>query len=341
MNTTKKTISALVLVAALLVAGVAPATAALTYDNETTDSASTSDLVGGETLTDLGNSSKMKTIQVISDNASTSSLTAPEDEFKLELNVSDANSDETNRTFYTNTSATWNVVNSSAGHYSVNVSHADLFAELERDINENVTVDVAVTFNESETDAETSTITVYAQNGETDAVEVVSDADLKNENGVETFNETKFWIRDDVDYSSVESDKSISNNTTISYVFANDTVASDYTSAYDAGSFSAGDYIPGMIARAEAKPIMVFDSKKGDKIDVGTFSGGFLPDEDSYAVYENNGGEFGENPSLEIVPQGDHADKASLEVSSAGNKELGFWSTFKHFGLNAARAGGW
>lgn len=337
MKINAKKIATLALVAALVVSA-APATATLTYDDETTNTTTTSDLVGGETVTDLDNESVVKRIEVQSDNASSSNLANPEEAFTLKLTVNDAESDEDGRTFYTN-SSTFTVDDATNGHYSINVSHADMFAELERDVDENVTVDATVVFNETESDEESATIQIYAQNGDERSVEVVSDSDVEQEDGVELTNESR-TLRDDLDFATVESDESIEQNTTVSYVFANDTVADKYTTAYDVGSFSSSDYIWSMTAYAEDRPIMVFDASAGDDREAGIFSGGFDSSDDTYAVYYQNGGDAGENPRLDVIPQGDDADSASLEVETSGNKKLGFFSTLRAFGFDAAQSSG-
>lgn len=338
MKINVKKIAVLALVLGVVAGMAAPAMGALSYDNETTDSPSTSDLVGGETVTDLDNESKAKTIQVISGNASSSSLTNPEEAFKVELSVDDADNEHENYTFYTNTS-TFTVVNASAGHYSINLTHAEMFAEMPRQIDENVSVDVTVTFNESESDEESSTISINAQNGDDRSVNVVTDSDVEDEDGVETVNESR-TLRDDLDYVTVDGTDEINNNTTVTYVFANETVENKYQNAYDVGSFSSGDYIFTMTATVERLPVMVFDSSAGDERDAGVFSGGFDPSSDSYAVYYNNGGEHGEHARLDVVPQGDHADADYLDVETDGNKKMGFFANLKNFGTDAARSSG-
>lgn len=337
MSRNTKRFAVLALVVALVVA-TGPAMAALTYDSETTNSSTTSDLTGGETVTDLDNSSKTKTIQVVSGNASTSSLTNPEEAFKLKLTVNDTDSDEDGRVFYTNTS-TATVVNASAGHYAWNISHAEMFDELERDVDETVTVDVTVIFNESESDEESATITIDAQNDDDRVVEVVSDDDFANATVVEQTNESR-TLRPDLDYVTLSSDEVITNNTTISYVLANETTADKFETAYDFASFSSSDYIFTMTATSEGKPIMVFDESKGEDRDAGLVGGGFDASKDTYAVYKHNGGDYGSTPEITVVPQGDQADKASLEVSVAGNKKPGFTTALRNFGLSAARAAG-
>jgi hypothetical protein len=331
-----KRIASFALIAALIAA--APAAATLTYDSETTNTTTTSDLTGGETVTDLDNSTVYKRIEVQSDNATTSGLANPEEAFTLKMSVNDSDNGEDGRTFYTN-SSTFAVEDATNGHYSINVSHAEMFDELERDVDENVTVDVTVVFNETESDEEAATIAIHAQNGNERTVEVVSDSDVENESGVELTNESR-TLRSDLDFVTVESDEPIDQNTTVSFVFANDTVEDKYTAAYDASSFSSGDYVHSMTAYAEDRPIMVFANSGGDERDAGYFAGGFDPSEDTYATYYNNGGDHGENAQLDVIPQGDDADSSSLEIKTSGNKKLGFVENLKNFGFDAARSAG-
>lgn len=332
------TVAALALTG-LLVVSAGPAMAALSYDSETTNTTTTSDLVGGETVKNLDNETTYKRIEVVSGNATTSGLTNPEEAFTLKLSVNDPDNGDDGYTFYSNAS-TFVEEDATNGHYSINLSHAEMFAELPREVGENVTVDATVTFNETETDEESSTITIYAQNGNDRAVEVVTDDDVDTESNVELTNESRL-LRNDLDFASVESDENIDANTTrVSYVFANDTVAEKYTTAYDVASFGSGDYIYSMTATVDGTPIMIFDSKQGDDRDAGIFSGGFDGDDDTYGVYENNGGEYGENARLDIYPQGDDAETGELEIESSGNKSLGFWANLKNFGSDAASASG-
>lgn len=333
-----KQIAALALVFALVASAAGPASAALTYDNETVDSTSKSDLVGDETVTDLDNGTIYKTIQVTSGNATSSSLSSPEEAFTLELQVNDSDSDEDGRVFYTNTS-TAKVIDATNGTYAFNISHAEMFDELERDVDENVTVDVVATFNESEDDEESATIQIHAQNDDDRAVEVISDDDFDDEDGVEEVNESR-TLRDDLEYMALDTDTSITENTTVSFVLANDTAEQKYVDAYDAGDFDSGDYIYSMTGTVENTPVMVFDEKKGDEIDAGYFGGGFDDTEDTYAVYLNDGGDYGDSAQIDFVPGDDHEDKSSLEIESNGNLKLGFYDTWRNFGLDAARTAG-
>lgn len=335
MNFNKSKIGIGVMVA-LLVVAAGPATAALTYDNETTNTTTTSDLVGGETVTNLDNSSHYKYIEVTSDNASSSTLANPEEAFALKMSVNDSDHGENGRTFYTNTS-TFTVEDATNGHYSINVSHAEMFDELERDVDETVTVDVTVVFNETESDEEAATIQITAKNGDERAVEVISDDDMNDSDDVSVTNETRY-VRDDLDYATAESEQSITNNTTVSLVFANDTVESKYVDAFDAGDFSSGDFIYSMSTYAEGHPIIVYNSESGDAFgDGGIVGGEYDPADDTYAVYHNNGGKHGEHAQLDVEPQGDLADKKSLEVEANGNKEFGFWEANSAFGWAAAK----
>lgn len=336
-NTTKLVV---LFVAAVLVASAAgPALAALTYDNETTNSGTTSDFVGGELVTDLENESKFKEVQVISDNATTSALTKPEEAFTLEAQVNDSQNSDNNYTFYVNDTATWTVVNASAGHYMLNVSHAELFSQLPRTINEDVTVDLTTTFNKSESDAEAATITITASNGDERVVDAITDQDVAESNDVDFVNESR-TLRGNLDFAEVESEDEITENTTVTYVIANGSVSEKYSNAYDVSSFSSGDYLYSMTANAEGKPIMVFNKNVGENRSAGWFSGGFDSSKDSYAVYYNNGGDHFDAQRLDIVPQGEHANETYLSTSSEGNKALGYWANYKNFGGDAASASG-
>ena len=339
INFNRTTIAAVIMAVLVVASGIGAA--ALTYDNETTTTTSTSDLVGGETVTDLDNETKNKTIQVISDNATTSSLTAPEDAFTLEMTVNDADSHANNYTFYHDDSSTWRVVNESNGHYALDVSHAELFAELPRDVDENVTVDVTTTFNETESDEETSTITIHAQNGDERSVRLVGDETGVSDAEVE--NESEWFGYGDERSVASFSDENVqvTNNTTeVSYVLANDEIANTYTDAYDVDTFSSGDYIYSMTLDVNDKPAMIFSSEPGEDSEAGWFTGGFDSGSDTYAVYHLNGGDYGENPRLDITPGDDVVDEGELDAESSGNESLGFFAALSNFGWDAASAAG-
>lgn len=312
-----------------------PAFAALTYDNETVNSASVSDLTGGEVVTDLENESKFKHIQVISDNASTSTLANEEEAFTLEATVNDTNNRDDGYTYTIDDSSAWTVVNASAGHYMLNLSHAEIFSQLPRGVNEDVTVELTTTFNKTEADEESATITITASNGETRAVDVITDENVANSNDVETINESDGFGKD-LDYAEIQSENEITENTTVTYVLANETVANKYTNAYDVESFESGDYVYSMTAYAEGRPIQVFDSKAGGDREPGWFTGGFNSSDDTHAVYHHNGGDHFSDQRLDIEPRGADANETYLQTSSEGNKKLGFWTTYRHFGSDAA-----
>jgi len=338
MNDKLKRFGAIAFGILLVAAAAGPAAAALTYDSETTNSASTSDLTGGETVSDIDNESVYQNIQFTADNATSSGLTNPEEAFTMRVMVNDSENADDGFTFY-ETTATATVVDATNGTYKYNLSNAELFDDLPRETGENVSVDITTVFNETESDEESATITVTADNGNDRVVRVVTDDDVANDSSVETTNESR-TLRSDLDFATVESaDVSISNNTTVTYVLANDTVASKYTTAYDVATFDSGDYIWSMTASVEGEPVMVFDSEAGATRDAGLFTGGFTSD-DSYAVYDNSGGVSGSAAELEIVPRGDHDDEAAIDVESSGNRALGFYANLKHFGFDAARSAG-
>lgn len=154
-----RTSVATVFTVALLVMAVmtSGALAALTYDNETTDNAGTSDLLAGDTVTDLDNSSKQKTLQIQSNNATS------EDNFVLRAVVNDSSSAQNGETIY-ETTAPWTIVNSTSGYYNKTITHSTVFENLERDANDNITVDLVTVYNETKSDEESASIHIHAQN---------------------------------------------------------------------------------------------------------------------------------------------------------------------------------
>lgn len=314
--------------------------AAVTIDTETSATTQTSDLTDGGQVTDLDNGSATSILAVSSDSAQASSLSDPATAFELDVTVNDSDSDHDGRLIYEN-DADWNSSNVTTGghYYEVNLTHDEVFEDLERDAGETVTLDFNVTFNQSETDQESINIQVDAVNNNTVAVQYVGDSDVNDSDDFETRTVERLG-RDDYDVGEVDFEIGTTSDTeTVRIVFANDSIRDEYEAAYDARSFDDGDYVPTMILSAEGQPIMIFDSEEGDEFD-SWIARGYDADEHAYGVYQSDGGVAGSDDQLEIRDVDEEFDTTSLEVESTGNRRLGFLSNLNTFGFDAARASG-
>lgn len=176
MRISHKKLTAVLLTLTVITAGIGPAMAAVEPDNETGNTASTSDWQGGETV-DLTNSANMSseiTLEYDTSNATDAANMTLYLRYDTATNVSDED------TFYKADGDEWYATDSTNGFYAVNFTKAEAFKKMERGINETVSVDVYVVVNEGQSDEETSTITVNAENGDEQAVEHITSSDVKS-----------------------------------------------------------------------------------------------------------------------------------------------------------------
>lgn len=306
-----------VIMAIMMITG--GAMAAISFDNETTNTGSTSDLVGGETVYDLDDDTVNKTIEVQSDNATDG------DSFTTQVIVNDTNHPNDGRVVYEDSSTTWTATNSSAGHYEATYNHAELFTELQRGINDDVNVDIKVIAEEG-TDAEESTsISITASNGDTTAVEVVTEGDLNNSDNVETVSEdgilgTSFGAED---YAHVSGEKNINgSNTDVRVVLAESTVEQKFVDHYDDESVESGETL-GKMTLGEDDRLDTFADNAGSDVDSS----------DSYTVFDRSP-EYGENAHLTYSLGEDYDDKKSIEYDAYGIVDMPFKQSFDIFGLD-------
>lgn len=278
----------LLMVAIVALSAVAMPAVAMTYDNETTNTSTTSDWQQGTTVTDLDNSSNVSTIEVQSNNASSG------DDFKLEVSVNDSDSAQDGQTVYTSTES-WTATNSSAGHYQLNVTHSEVFRTVERGAGETVTLDVTVIVNESETSEEKKTIQIDAKNGDSTGVIAAEDGEdsltTSNKTGFADFDISSatlmFWKSDDSSDDSfdgaaknAESVNVSAENTTTVRMELVDSETSDAASTVMEEA-SSGDFLGTAGAKIAGDRVPVFAESASDVSWVDTSS-------DVYATLDGN-----------------------------------------------------
>lgn len=288
--------------------------AAVTIDTETTDTASTSDLTDGTAVHDLDNSSTVSTIEVQSDNASSG------DDFNVYFTVNDTNSDQDGTTFY-ESGESWTATNESAGYYELNLTHATVFEDLERSAGENVSVDVKVVVNESETSEESVNFTITAVNDNDTAVAAV----YGDEDGTQLTDTTSrfslgsslFGSDDDDEPGAVKSTESTGVNATNTSTIRVELVNG---SAADAGAAAAdradsGEFLgfAGATAADQRVPVFV-ESADAEWLDT---------DEDAYATLDSEGDTLTVHNADTLVDE-----DGTVDVTTTANDAVGFGTTF-------------
>lgn len=317
---TKRRVGGLLMVAVMLVSMAAmPAMAAVDYDDETTNTATTSDLLDGDTVTDLDNSSIVKTIEVTSDNASSG------DDLALEVAVNDSDSSQDGETIY-ESDESWTVTDETNGHYSLNITHSEVFETLERGAGETVTVDVTTIVNESEDTEESETIQVDAQNDDDSAVAAVygdeDGTELADKTGFASFSVSSlaFWSN-----SSDSSDEftgaaqatettNVSDNTsTVRVELLNSSTSDAGSSAL--GDAGAGSFLGTAAASVGGDLVPVFSESASDVSWVDTSS-------DTYATIDSEGDTVTVHNVNETVDE-----SGEVDVSTTLNDAVGFGET--------------
>lgn len=296
------------LVFVMLIAAVGGGMAAASYDNETTSTSTTSDLVGGETVTDLDNSSKQKVLEVQSDNASSG------DDFTLKFIVNDTNSEQDGEVIHVDDSS-WTATNSSAGYYNQTFTHAEVFEDLERDAGEDVTVDVVTVVNESETSEEEARIQITASNDADSAVATVyENEDLVTIGEASSLNPLADTSNQTGAAKATQYVDVNANNTTSVHVNAAGQNLSDAWSA------SASDFDSGQLVTTHAVYIdgELYPAVKSDASDVSWLN----TSADTYAVVHDDGDVTVENANATFESDG------IKSVKVVGNQKIGFWAAY-------------
>ncbi|WP_123619166.1 hypothetical protein [Halorubrum sp. CSM-61] len=296
--------------------------AAASYDNETTSTSTTSDLVGGETVTDLDNSSVNKTLEVQSDNATSG------DDFTLKFAVNDADSDQDGEVIY-ETGDSWTATNETEGYYNYTFDHATVFKNLERDAGENVTLDVRTVVNESETSEEVAEIQIYAQNDQNSAVGVVGDGDsglsLADSGSAYSFSLPFTNSSDEAGAAQASEDVGVNatNTTTVRLELSN-------ASASDAGSaaiseLETGAYAASSYGQFDGQFVPVFvDSADAEWLDTET---------DTYATIDSEGDTITYHNVNEAVDE-----DGTVTAKATVNDNAGFiqaWNTLGNYDIGS------
>lgn len=297
-------LTAALLVIAAMTGGVM---AAMSYDNETTTTGSVSDWQGGDTVTDLDNSTKQATVEVQSDNATSGEY------FTLRAVINDSASAQNNETVY-ETTQNWTATNSTAGHYETNLTYSEVFDSLERDANETVDVDIVTVWNESEVDEEKATMTIHAQNGDEPLVIADDRAQIKTPTAG-TLSKIAFWSSssEPTDSARVERTVGVTSNTTTVTVAENNANVSDALGAAventESGAMTADAYV-----LMDGELVPVFDTS-ADAEWLDTTS-------DTYATADSTG------VTIHNVDQKVDSNTSSVDVVVAANANLDAMDAF-------------
>lgn len=325
-NSKFKTAIALAFTALLVVSGMQAAMAAQpSIDTETTNTTST---------TELSNESTINMTEVNASDYHRLQYTADSEDSKLKVTLH-GDDDEGGAVFYSN--STPDTVDSASDTYRINFSEAEL-ADVPTTLNENVTLDFTIINNTTVSNPDTTTIQVHLKNGQQRSVVYLSDMDVDDGDDIETFDTNRSIAGYEIpftakDYSHVSGlDRDVDgSNTDVTVIFANDSVADDYSSAV-ASDTESGGWIVGQASLLSETPVKVYNEKAGDDVESG----------DSYGVYKNDiGGEDGITYEL-----GDkYEDEDELTVSSYGNQNydlgMGAFSVFNAFSVTELHTALW
>ncbi len=316
MSTNTKTVVAIAVAALLVSAGAANVLAAKpSIDNETTDTASTSELVDGSTInvSDGINDSEYHYVQ----------YTADSENSKVEITLNGTN-DEGGAVFYSNSSA--DTIDSASDTYRVSFSESEL-ADVPVGVNENRTLDVTIINDTSASNPDTKTIQVTFVNGEKRSVIYLSDADVSGDEDDDvaalTSNRTLAGIElMSSDYAKVSglSRDVDGSSTDVTVIYGNESVADDYSSA-SASDSDEGDWLIMQSAALDGSPVKVYKKETGDEVEDG----------ESYGVYKSDIG--GESGTIYNLGSDDFEDADSVELESYGNKDYSPFSATELFGV--------
>lgn len=304
----------MLLVASLLVVSLAaaPALAAMSVDNNTTYTSTTSDLTDGATVSDLDNASKAKTIQVNATNAS--GVTNAEENFKLELTVNDTGSAQDGETILT-TDETWTAVAGTDSTFNLSKTHPEYFDSVERDAGQNVTLDVTATYNESETDEESVTIQIDAQNDAQPRV-VADDRASLQATGLSVPGLDSNLFGTDADAAKSERTVGVNENTTEIVVQTDNANVSDSLDAATADT-ADGELTPDAYVRSNGHLVPVFDSSADAE---------WVGNDTAYAIADTTSGEVVIHNADETF---DGSSTSSIDVVTGLNANAGFFETYR------------
>lgn len=317
MNSRKAISSVLAVALALSVISGGAMAAAPTIDTSTTDdTATTTELQTGSTITNFtANGSKATVIQYQADS----------NESKVTI-VHNGTGDQV----YANSTPEtvfWNNTDND-GHFNVSVNHGEL-ADLERGINDNVTIEVTAFNNTNVSDPANTSFTAYVETDDSYSVEYISDADADSDavtiNTADQFSvfDRNFTLPMAQDNSELDTTRNVTENTTVVMTLGNSTVADDFTSATDdispfpgGGAAESGDRILTMTTTVDGEAVPVFYEQAPSDLDSNQ----------TYAVYtEDHGGQ-----SALLVKN--HGSTDSVDVTAVG--DAGLRQAFGAYGLS-------
>lgn len=318
-NTSKRGIA--IVLAVIMVVGMAVPAMALTADNETTETSTTSAILDTTTLTEPHNSSKSKTIEVDGDsNTNTSSLTNPETAFTLRVLVNDSSHPQDGEVLY-ETTENWSVqtVANAPDHYNLTVNNTEWGNELEYNATENVSVNFKVIFNESESDESVVNITPTVDpQAQPDARIEVADSERQlagfsssNDSGVLA----SIFSSESIGAAKANQSIGVTSNT------ENITVDIDNQSAVDAlgesvASKSDGTLLTSSYVMVNGQMVPVFVGSAGDQSWLDTGS-------EAYAVVDTSSDEV----TIKNANATFSDSTSSVDVSVTTNEAAGFWQT--------------
>lgn len=301
-DTTTRSLVALAL-AALVVASATPVTmAAGSIDTSNTDATTTvSDLTNGSTIKHDANESDAYRVQAIITNSTTP-------EMRVVLNNSSHTDDGT--VVHRNTSMSNITAGSEGSHWNGTVTEGDL-ADVPIKANGTQTLDIEV-YNASNTSDVRASLTVTLNETANRSVIYLGDSTANSDDDITTVNDSRAVFGLTVpystnDYSKVSRTVDTSAAESVTIVYANDTLADDYSSTV-ASNADAGDWIVAAPAAVDGNPIKVYNEEAPD--DASSSS--------TYGVLSDIGGESGTTYHL-----GDDVN-GTVELSAAGGTGIDF-----------------
>lgn len=325
MHDTTRKLFAISAVVALLVSSFGAGAAAIAWDDETGNTATTSDVAGntGQTVgINYGSADNFTYFET--DGASTGNLT---------LKIMPG-ADDVDYVVYKNTTA--ETVDAGAGHYAFNVS-GDELSDAPRDV-EGATYDVEI-INQSSGNVVLSSddVTINANSSNDQAVMAV--AATSNNDGaltplvadsVELEDKSGMWglssfnplgnSSDDVKVSTWSGYTTIDGaNSSARFLLTNSSTSESYSDV--ASNYDDGDWMVETTLIANGQAFQVYKNEAPDSVG----------DDESYAVYDADADE------IVLETESDHyEDVRQLQVRGTASKGYGFSGIVSNFGLGAA-----
>jgi hypothetical protein len=315
-HTYKRLLAVALAVSVALAAFAGGGAAAPSIDTEATDTTSTSEIQDGTTVANFSaNGSKTSIVGLQAEQ------TTNDTRVQLWHNASDAMVAENDSGVFTGIDTT-----NGESYHNHSFDH-DQLGDLERGINDNVTVSVRATNNTTVDNPDSAYIAeFYVETDDSVSVEYVSDSDVDTGDIVEVENEsgTELPVVDmeigGADSATLETnDRQVNDSTKVVVALGNGTVADDFDRV--AEGTSSGEELSGIFGtRAVAimetddgtTAVPVFDESVPDDFD----------DSRTYALYESVGG-----TDAVVLYQGDDLDTDEIAVTAAADPGLLSYAT--------------